>query len=57
MRFTTPLKNNSIKILLLGSGELGKEEAIEANRLGVEIVAVDKYQFAPAHLVANRAYV
>lgn len=34
MKFTTPLKNNSIKILLLGSGELRKEVAIEANRLG-----------------------
>ena len=57
MTMTTPLKSNSIKIMLLGSGELGKEVAIEANRLGVEVVAVDKYQNAPAHLVANRAYV
>ena len=57
MIFTTPLKSNSIKILLLGSGELGKEVAIEANRLGVEVVAVDKYQNAPAHLVANKSYV
>ena len=57
MIFTTPLKSNSIKIMLLGSGELGKEVAIEANRLGVEVIAVDKYQNAPAHLVANRAYV
>jgi len=57
MTFTTPLKSNSTKILLLGSGELGKEVAIEANRLGVEVVAVDKYENAPAHLVANKSYV
>lgn len=43
--------------MLLGSGELGKEVAIEAQRLGVEVIAVDKYENAPAHLVANRAYV
>ena len=43
--------------MLLGSGELGKEVAIEAQRLGVEVIAVDKYKNAPAHLVANRAYV
>ena len=57
MIFTTPLQKNSIKIMLLGSGELGKEVAIEAQRLGIEVVAVDKYKNAPAHLVANRAYV
>lgn len=57
MLFTTPLQQNAIKILLLGSGELGKEVAIEAQRLGVEVIAVDKYENAPAHLVANRAYV
>ena len=57
MTFTTPLKSNSIKILLLGSGELGKEVAIEANRLGVEVIAVDRYANAPAHLVANKSYV
>ncbi len=57
MTFTTPLKSNSIKILLLGSGELGKEVAIEANRLGVEVVAVDAYENAPAHLVANSHHV
>ena len=42
--------------MLLGSGELGKEVAIEAQRLGVEVIAVDKYENAPAHLVANRSY-
>lgn len=57
MRLTTPLKSNSIKMMLLGSGELGKEVAIEANRLGVEVIAVDKYENAPAHLAANRSYV
>lgn len=56
MTFTTPLQNNSIKIMLLGSGELGKEVAIEAQRLGIEVVAVDKYENAPAHLVANNSY-
>lgn len=43
--------------MLLGSGELGKEVAIEAQRLGIEVVAVDRYAHAPAHLVANRSYV
>jgi len=54
--FTTPLQKDAIKIMLLGSGELGKEVAIEAQRLGIEVVAVDKYENAPAHLVANRSY-
>jgi phosphoribosylglycinamide formyltransferase 2 len=57
MKFTTPLKDNSISIMLLGSGELGKEVAIEAQRLGIEVIAVDKYENAPAHLVANEAVV
>jgi len=57
MQFTAPLKANSIKILLLGSGELGKEVVIEAQRLGIETVAVDSYTNAPAHLMANKAYV
>ena len=57
MKFTTPLKSNSTKIMLLGSGELGKEVAIEAGRLGIEVVAVDRYHNAPAHLVANSSYV
>ncbi len=57
MLFSAPLKNNSKKIMLLGSGELGKEVAIEAQRLGIEVVAVDRYKHAPAHLVANRSYV
>ncbi|BCD67260.1 formate-dependent phosphoribosylglycinamide formyltransferase [Nitratiruptor sp. YY09-18] len=57
MQLTTPLKHNSIKFLLLGSGELGKEVAIEAQRLGIEVVAVDRYPNAPAHQVAHRSYV
>jgi phosphoribosylglycinamide formyltransferase 2 len=57
MLFSAPLKNNSKKIMLLGSGELGREVAIEAQRLGIEVVAVDRYEHAPAHLVANRSYV
>lgn len=47
----------SKKILLLGSGELGKELIIEAQRLGVETVAVDRYEHAPAMQVADRSYV
>jgi phosphoribosylglycinamide formyltransferase 2 len=57
MIFTSPLKHNAIKVLLLGSGELGKEVAIEASRLGLEVIAVDRYENAPAHLVANKSYV
>ena len=57
MQFTTPLKHNSVKIMLLGSGELGKEVAIEAQRLGIEVIAVDRYPNAPAHLVANKSFV
>lgn len=43
--------------MLLGSGELGKEVAIEAQRLGIEVIAVDRYEGAPAHQVAHRAHV
>jgi phosphoribosylglycinamide formyltransferase 2 len=57
MILSTPLKSNSIKIMLLGSGELGKEVAIEANRLGCEVIAVDRYPNAPASLVAQKSYV
>ncbi|GAB6074461.1 formate-dependent phosphoribosylglycinamide formyltransferase [Nautilia lithotrophica] len=57
MTLSTPLKSNSIKIMLLGSGELGKEVAIEANRLGCEVIAVDRYPNAPASLVAQKSYV
>ena len=57
MKLFTPLKSNSLKVMLLGSGELGKEVAIEAARLGVEVIAVDSYPNAPAHLVSNRSHV
>ena len=57
MRFAAPLKSNSKKIMLLGSGELGKEVIIEAQRLGLETIAVDKYENAPAHQVAHRSHV
>ena len=53
----TPLFSNATKILLLGSGELGKEVILEAQRLGLECVAVDSYQNAPAMQVAHRSYV
>lgn len=43
--------------MLLGSGELGKEVAIEAHRLGIEVIAVDRYEGAPAQQVAHRAHV
>ncbi|MRJ06036.1 MAG: phosphoribosylglycinamide formyltransferase 2 [Epsilonproteobacteria bacterium] len=56
MELTTPLKSYSTKILLLGSGELGKEVAIEATRLGCEVVAVDRYPNPPASLVAQKSY-
>ncbi len=57
MKIGTPLSHNATKVLLLGSGELGKEFTIEAMRLGIEVVAVDSYQFAPAQQVAHRYYV
>ncbi|MDE5415558.1 formate-dependent phosphoribosylglycinamide formyltransferase [Alkalihalobacterium chitinilyticum] len=55
--YGTPFDENSKKIMLLGSGELGKEVIIEAQRLGVETVAVDRYENAPAMQVAHRSYV
>jgi len=57
MQFSAPLKSNSKKIMLLGSGELGKEVIIEAQRLGLETIAVDRYENAPAHQVAHRFHV
>ncbi len=51
-----PLEKRSLKILLFGAGELGKEIAIEAQRLGMEVIAVDRYERAPAQQVAHRAY-
>lgn len=54
MRIGTPLSPTATRVLLLGSGELGKEVAIAFQRLGVEVVAVDRYPGAPAHQVAHR---
>ncbi len=56
MQFSTPLKANSTKVMLLGSGELGKEVIISLQRLGMEVIAVDRYENAPGHQVAHRAY-
>ena len=53
----TPLTPGATRLLLLGSGELGKEVAIEAQRLGVEVIAVDRYANAPAMQVAHRSHV
>ena len=53
----TPLCENATRLLLMGSGELGKEVAIEAMRLGLEVVAVDRYMNAPAMQIAHRAHV
>jgi phosphoribosylglycinamide formyltransferase 2 len=57
MTLGTPLSGNATKALLLGSGELGKELAISLQRYGVEVIAVDRYENAPAHQVAHRSYV
>jgi phosphoribosylglycinamide formyltransferase 2 len=57
MRIGTPLSPSAIKVMLLGSGELGKEVVIELQRLGVETIAVDRYADAPAQQVAHRAHV
>jgi phosphoribosylglycinamide formyltransferase 2 len=53
----TPLTSSAQKVMLLGAGELGKEVVIEFQRLGVEVVAVDRYANAPAMQVAHRSYV
>lgn len=57
MRIGTPLSPSATKVMFLGAGELGKEVVIELQRLGVEVVAVDRYQNAPGHQVAHRAHV
>ena len=53
----TPLSPSAIKIMLLGSGELGKEVIIALQRLGIETIAVDRYSDAPGHQVAHRSHV
>jgi phosphoribosylglycinamide formyltransferase 2 len=52
----TPYKSSAIKVMMLGSGELGKEVVIEFQRYGVEVIAVDRYENAPAMQVAHRSY-
>ena len=53
----TPLRSNATRVLLCGAGELGKEVVIEFQRLGVEVIAVDRYPNAPAMQVAHRSHV
>ena len=52
----TPCSATATKVLMLGSGELGKEVAIELQRLGIEVIACDRYANAPAMQVADRSY-
>ena len=52
----TPFSNTATKVLMCGSGELGKEVVIELQRLGVEVIACDRYENAPAMQVADRSY-
>lgn len=56
-RLGTPLSHTATKVMLLGSGELGKEVIISLQRLGVEVIAVDRYENAPGHQVAHRSHV
>ncbi|MES2637521.1 MAG: formate-dependent phosphoribosylglycinamide formyltransferase [Pseudomonadota bacterium] len=56
MKIGTPLTGSAVKVMLLGSGELGKEVIIALQRFGVEVIAVDRYANAPGHQVAHRAY-
>jgi phosphoribosylglycinamide formyltransferase 2 len=56
-RLGTPLSPSAVKVMLLGSGELGKEVIISLQRLGVETIAVDRYPGAPGQQVAHRAHV
>ena len=55
--FGTPCSDRALRVLLLGAGELGKEVAIELQRYGVEVIAVDRYAHAPAMQVAHRSHV
>jgi phosphoribosylglycinamide formyltransferase 2 len=56
MKIGTPLSPSATRVMLLGSGELGKEVIVALQRLGVEVIAVDRYENAPGHQVAHRAY-
>ena len=53
----TPLSDTATRVLMLGSGELGKEVVIELMRLGCEVIAADRYENAPAMQVAHRSHV
>ncbi|WP_420911065.1 formate-dependent phosphoribosylglycinamide formyltransferase [Vibrio aestuarianus] len=55
--FGTATRENATRVLLLGSGELGKEVAIECQRLGLEVIACDRYADAPAMQIAHRSHV
>ena len=57
LRLGTPLSDTAVRVMLLGAGELGKEVAIELQRLGAEVIAVDRYPNAPAMQVAHRSHV
>jgi phosphoribosylglycinamide formyltransferase 2 len=57
MKIGTPLSPSALRVMLLGAGELGKEVIIALQRLGVEVIAVDRYENAPGHQVAHRAHV
>ncbi|MGW8228845.1 MAG: formate-dependent phosphoribosylglycinamide formyltransferase [Gammaproteobacteria bacterium] len=57
MKIGTPLSPTATRVMLLGSGELGKEVIISLQRLGIEVIAVDRYANAPGHQVAHRAHV
>ncbi len=57
MKIGTPLSPSATRVMLLGAGELGKEVIIALQRLGVEVIAVDRYANAPGHQVAHRAHV
>jgi len=57
MKIGTPLSPGATRVMLLGAGELGKEVIIALQRLGVEVIAVDRYPHAPGHQVAHRAHV
>jgi len=56
-RIGTPLSSHATRVMLLGAGELGKEVIIALQRLGVEVIAVDRYANAPGHQVAHRSHV
>ena len=57
MKIGTPLSSFATKVMLLGAGELGKEVIISFQRLGIEVIAVDRYNNAPGQQVAHRSYV